>query len=642
MKQPYKVQNRTSESRRVKFVKKGGTVNFPKTPTASFVENSREAGFCLTAISPLPPRENATKTITLTTHPMGTDGRVSLFINDTLIESKRFVNKSRITDRQAWFNSEFGAYATYSGKEVAIFTTALVSPDTYRFVFEDDDIDFIFADTTNAPGDVNPTLIVEQYRLAFNIMNNKIEISCDGAKVESEEIVLDGDVWTVEIDGEVVEPSSTFAITSSSTVTYEAMVTLLEEHGIRVTELKGAVTQPIYCDGAVSTESCKMQDGGWMLEVDGVNMGGPYNLASLDEYSRRREVRIIVPPPLVCDIESSDVFYFSNFNPDALKNIMNAETRQVVMTNGDALSTFFNNGVVMWEYDPTYGRGGIRNLTEKCLLIYFNKWEDSGDADLNAQITFESDENATVLTIEGVYYISLAPVKYVAPILDYELMDDNGSIQNTSGGQAGNINIRFQLIEMGPTNPAGVTFTYAGVEHTVLPGNILDIPVPRILPNTSLSENVYVVRNEITILTPDVTLDGYGLFDYDLWQTTNYWDEYAGRNDVQMTVTANGVPTVFTGTSKQMDDPSDGGHPSASIGSVMQIQAEAKWVGCAVQISDTLVDGAIIDSNGYVEFTIPSITTGLWDIELINLDRVDERETPSQNPVTRLRTVNFI
>ena len=201
MKQPYKVQNRTAESRRVKFVKKGGTVNFPKTPTASFVENSREAGFCLTAISPLPPRENATKTITLTTHPMGTDGRVSLFINDTLIESKRFVNKSRIADRQAWFNSEFGAYATYSGKEVATFTTALVSPDTYRFVFEDDDLDYVFAGTTNAAGDVNPTLIVEQYRLAFNIMNNKIEISCDGATYESPYMSLSGD-WQLEINGE--------------------------------------------------------------------------------------------------------------------------------------------------------------------------------------------------------------------------------------------------------------------------------------------------------------------------------------------------------------------------------------------------------------------------------------------------------
>lgn len=201
MKQPYKVQNRTSESRRVKFVKNGGTVSFPKTPTASFVENSREAGFCLTAITPLPSRENATNTITLTSHPMGTDGRVSLFINGTLIESKRFLNKNRIADRQAWFNSEFGAYATYSGKEFATFTTALVSPDTYRFVFEDDDLDYVFAGTTNASGDVNPTLIVEQYRLAFNIMNNKIEISCDGAHYESPYMTLTGD-WQLEINGE--------------------------------------------------------------------------------------------------------------------------------------------------------------------------------------------------------------------------------------------------------------------------------------------------------------------------------------------------------------------------------------------------------------------------------------------------------
>lgn len=181
MKQPYKVQNRTSESRRIKFVKNGGTVSFPKTPTASFVENSREAGFCLTAITPLPERENATNSITLTSHPMGTDGRVSLFINGSLVESKRFANLARVTDRQTWFNREFGAYVQYTGKEQPTFTSVVVSQDVYRFVFEDDDIDFIFADTTNAKGDVNPTLIVEQYRLAFNIMNNKIEISCEGA-----------------------------------------------------------------------------------------------------------------------------------------------------------------------------------------------------------------------------------------------------------------------------------------------------------------------------------------------------------------------------------------------------------------------------------------------------------------------------
>jgi anthranilate/para-aminobenzoate synthase component II len=41
-------------------------------------------------------------------------------------------------------------------------------------------------------------------------------ISCVGAKVESEEIVLDGASWAVEIDGVVVELPSTFAITPSS------------------------------------------------------------------------------------------------------------------------------------------------------------------------------------------------------------------------------------------------------------------------------------------------------------------------------------------------------------------------------------------------------------------------------------------
>lgn len=468
-------------------------------------------------------------------------------------------------------------------------------------------------------------------------------VSCVGAKVESEEIVLDGDSWVVEIDGVVVEhPVTALTSTSTSVATYSAMVELLEERGIRVTEFKAAVVQPIYCDGAVSSEACKMQDGGWMLEVDGVNMGGPYDLASLDEYSRRREVRIFVPPPLVCNIGSSNVFHFSDFNPVTLKAIVDAETGQVVMSSDDAFSNMFSNNKVQWEFDSNYGRGSIRNLTDKCLLIYFQKSEGLGDSDINAHITYVPAENATVLTIEGVYYISLAPVKYVAPILDYELMNDNGIIQNTSGGQAGNINIRFQLIERGPTNPAGVTFTYAGVEHTVLPGDILGFAVPRILPNTSLSENIYVVRNEITILTPDVTLDGYGLFDYDLWQTTNYWDEYSDRNDLQITVTANGVTTAFIGSRAQMDDPSDQAHPSASIGTLMKIQAEAKWVGCAVQIGDVVIDGVILDSAGYVEFTIPAIATGLWDVKLINLDRIDERKFPSQNPVTRLRTINFI
>lgn len=466
-------------------------------------------------------------------------------------------------------------------------------------------------------------------------------ISCVGAKVESEEIVLDGDGWVVEVDGVVVGLPVTFASTSTSSVTYDAMVTLLEEHGIRVTELKNAVIQPIYCDGAVSKEACKMQDGGWMLEVDGVDMGGPYDLASLDEYSRRREVRILVPPPLVCDIESSDAFYFSDFDPFTLKAIVDAETGQVVMSSDDAFASMFNNDKVRWEFDSNYGRGSIRNLTDKCLLIYFQKWEDLGDADINAHITYEPDNNATVLEVDGLYYISLGPVTYATPRLDFYLNDTNGRVNNTTGGQAGEVSIELELFADGPIHPDGVTVRYGEDEQVLMVGDWASFPVERIQPNTSLSENVYVLRNDFEVVTPGVQVNIPGTWDYDLWQPTNYWDEYADRNDLQITITVNDIATIFTGSRSQMDH-ADMQRPSASIGTLMKIQAEAKWVGCAVQIGGTLVDGAIMDSNGYVEFIIPTITTGLWDVELINLDRIDEREFPSQNPVTRLRTVNFI
>lgn len=232
MKQPYKVQNRTNTSRRVKFVKNGGTVSFPKTPTASFVENSREAGFCLTAITPLPDRDNATNSITLTSHPMGTDGRVSLFINGNLIESKRFASLSRIADRQAWFNREFGAYVQYTGKEQPTFTSVVVSQDDYRFVFEDDDIDFIFADTTNAKGDVNPTLIVEQYRLAFNIKNSKID--CTGAIDWAGILTFDD-----QVEGSVINSSGTVDFSDT-----DEMVAGLEAKGFTVIPLNDWVPPP--------------------------------------------------------------------------------------------------------------------------------------------------------------------------------------------------------------------------------------------------------------------------------------------------------------------------------------------------------------------------------------------------------------
>lgn len=462
-------------------------------------------------------------------------------------------------------------------------------------------------------------------------------ISCVGAKVESEEIVLDGDLWAVEIDGVIVNPSEN----PEPSVTYESTIELLEAWGVRVTELKNAVVQPIYCDGAVSKEACKMQDGGWMLEVDGVNLGGPYDLASLDEYSRRREVRILVPPPLVCDIESSDAFYFSDFDPFTLKAIVDATTGQVVMSSDDAFASMFNNDKVRWEFDSNYGRGIIRNLTDKCLLIYFQKWDDLPDTDINAHITYEPDNNATVLEVEGLYYISLGPVTYATPRLDFYLNDTNGRVVGSSGGQAGEVSIELELFADGPIDPDGVTIRYGEDEQVLMLGDTASFPIERIQPNTSLSENVYVLRNDFEVVTPGVQVNIPGLWDYDLWQPTNYWDEFAGRDDVQIIITVNDYATIFTGGVSQMDHaPTQ--RPRASIGTLMKIQAGAKWAGCAVQIRDTLVDGAILDSNGYVEFIIPTIPTGLWDVELINPDRIDEREFPSQNPVTRLRTVNFI
>lgn len=233
-------------------------------------------------------------------------------------------------------------------------------------------------------------------------------ISCVGAKVESEEIVLDGASWAVEIDGVVVELPSTFAITSSTTVTYEAMVTLLEEHGIRVTELKNAVVQPIYCDGAVSTESCKMQDGGWMLEVDGVDMGGPYDLASLDEYSRRREVRILVPGPLTCKIDNPERFYYRYLNLNFVEGIYNALTGERLLSGSD-INRYgeTSNDALLISHDDNYGLGYFENLTEECLLIKIQPY--SGQP-LNADLEYV-EQNGAVENRDGVYYISLGPEK---------------------------------------------------------------------------------------------------------------------------------------------------------------------------------------------------------------------------------------
>ena len=259
MKRIYKVQNRTSESRRVKFVKNGGTVNFPKTPTASFVENSREAGFCLTGINPLPPGERTTSTITLTSHPMGVDGRVSLFINDILIESKRYIGLSRIVNRQEWFNREFGAYVEYSGKEVPTFTVVSEGEDRYRFVFEDDDLDFEFGDFKLTASSTNPSLLVEQYRLAFDLVNDRLMVDCTGALNRSGviEVSGDGEATLGLEDGSLIQINNV-----------DEIIAQLRASGFTVDEILDPPKAQISCDGALSQTELYLE-GSWDVEIDG-------------------------------------------------------------------------------------------------------------------------------------------------------------------------------------------------------------------------------------------------------------------------------------------------------------------------------------------------------------------------------------
>ena len=181
---PYKIQNRSDTSRRVKFQKNGGSITFVTTPQDNYVENSREAGFCLQPIDTLPLFDTTTSSITLTALPMGVDGRITLFINGIFNKSVRYSSQNSIVDRANFFSTEFGDYANWVKQDNDIFIFNITNTaDQVRFVFEDDDIDFILNEFTQTDTTNNPTLIVEQYRLSFDLKAT-VMISCDGAKEE--------------------------------------------------------------------------------------------------------------------------------------------------------------------------------------------------------------------------------------------------------------------------------------------------------------------------------------------------------------------------------------------------------------------------------------------------------------------------
>ena len=224
---PFKIQNRTQTSRRVKFIKNGGLVQFTKDPIASYVENSREAGFCLNPADPLPNMAGALGSIDLTAHPMGMDGRVSLYIDGELSKSIRYSNLNRLADRQAWFNQEFGTVINYTGREVAIFES-LTPEVTYRLVFEDDDLDFEFGEFGLEPSSMNPTLIVEQYRLAFDL--NKapeaptgFNLICSNSVTISPQLMMGDEEYEFIVNDTVL---------TGSTLSIDSAVAALREIGI--------------------------------------------------------------------------------------------------------------------------------------------------------------------------------------------------------------------------------------------------------------------------------------------------------------------------------------------------------------------------------------------------------------------------
>lgn len=177
----YKIQNRTPDSKRVKVIKRSdGKVLFPGTVVPTFQENTIQAGFCLIAIEPVPELTQPSTTFELTASPIGVDGRVSLYRNETLVSSMRYNNLSSNVDKVKWFNDFFGAVVLMAIIDVVAVFTIREAETVVKLVFEDDDIDYIFGDFQPRK-DNRPAFFREQYRLAFIIMNNKIEIICDGA-----------------------------------------------------------------------------------------------------------------------------------------------------------------------------------------------------------------------------------------------------------------------------------------------------------------------------------------------------------------------------------------------------------------------------------------------------------------------------
>ena len=175
----YKIQNRSPASKRLKFIKRtDGRVSFVGNPVPTYQENTIQAGWCMAAITPVPTLPDPQTTFELSAAPMGTDGRVSLYRNGTLVSSMRYNNLKSNAEKVSWFNGFFGVAVLMAIVMGITVFTIREEESVIQLVFEDDDIDYIDNDIHG--WDVTRTAFFrEQYRLAIAV--KLTDIDCTGA-----------------------------------------------------------------------------------------------------------------------------------------------------------------------------------------------------------------------------------------------------------------------------------------------------------------------------------------------------------------------------------------------------------------------------------------------------------------------------
>ncbi len=175
----YKIQNRSPDSKRIKLIKRtDGRVQFAGNVIPTYQENTIQAGWCMAAITPLPELIDPQTTFELTAAPIGVDGRVSLYRNDTLVSSMRYNNLNSNAAKVKWFNDYFGAVVLMAVIQGVTVFTIREEETIVTLVFEDDDIDYNANDI--GPATANRTAFFrEQYRLAVGL--KLTEIDCTGA-----------------------------------------------------------------------------------------------------------------------------------------------------------------------------------------------------------------------------------------------------------------------------------------------------------------------------------------------------------------------------------------------------------------------------------------------------------------------------